>query len=165
MQLGLTCNVVTTARIYILAFSPTYMQQRRVYDRRSTQDRTTQAVQFASSVTAGVLGGGSEVHEEVDTYEIGDIVGMVSKGSTLREPKVLIGKVLRTDRRKREALLAYLQPIPHTRNHYRLKIGEETWRESYQALVYPLDVVYEEQKDIYILRTPLQHIHTSVLTD
>ncbi len=69
----------------------------------------------------------SEAHnEEDDTYEIGDIVGMVSKGSTLHEPKVLIGKVIRTDRRKGEALLAYLQPIPHTRNRYRLKVGEET---------------------------------------
>ena len=141
-----------------------------MYDRRSWQDRTTEAVKFAAKLTASALSGGENTTDasdhdasDDDAYEVGDIVAMVDRISTRSKPHILLGKILRVYPRRREVLLAHLSPIPCTRNKYKLVVGRDSWIESFDALVYPVDVAYEEETSVYTLRTTPTEIHNSVL--
>ena len=94
-----------------------------------------------------------------DLYEIGDIVALVEKQSTPSSPKILLGKVLRSYPRRREVLLAYLAPVPNKKATYTLAVGQTTWIESYDARIYPVDIVYEESNNVYKLRTKVEDIY------
>jgi hypothetical protein len=159
------------------AMRHTVTQQLQVYDRRTTQDRTAEAIKFTSNLTTRALQeapahANSSFHEDeeeeddADTqYEVGDIVALVKSTSTLPNPDILLGKVLRANSRKREALLAHLEPVPNTRNRFRLKIGKDSWSESYDALIFPVDILYDERTHLYTLRTTPQEIHRYCLGD
>lgn len=132
-------------------------------------DRVAKAVNLTSTITANALGGGSlaaakradeeQQPEDDESYQVGDIVACVDKDSTESQPLILLGKVLRTCSRRREVLLAYLEAIPNTRAKYRLKVGNSTWTESYDALIFPIDIVYDDQSAVYTLRTNPKEIH------
>lgn len=123
-------------------------------------------MEFSKRITDAALDGNVHVPDDFgdhdsDVYEVGDIVALVEETSTRETPQILLGKVLRTAPRKREALLAHLAPVPNTSKQYRITIGKGTWWENYSALNYPVDIVYEERKNTYTLRTSPQDIHSS----
>ena len=94
-----------------------------------------------------------------DLYEAGDIVALIEEQATPSNPLFLLGKVLRTYPKRREALLAHLAPVPNTRIKYVLTVGKDSWIESYDALIYPVDTVFDEGKNVYKLRTNPEEIY------
>ena len=143
-----------------------------MYDRRTSQDRTAQAVKFTAELTASALGtGGTEEASRDDAqedasdgeFEVGDIVGLVDRISTRVNPHLILGKILRTYPRKKEVLLAHLAPVANTRKKYKLVVGKDSWTESVNALVYPVDVAYDEETNIYTLRTTPLQIYNCVM--
>ncbi len=152
--------------VMICVFNSTSLpQQRRVYDKRTSEDRTAKAVKFSSGIAASGLGGntsasvsGSDATKDDYHFDVGDIVATIDRNSTTSNHLIFLGKILRTAPRKREALLAYLAPVENTDKKYRLKVGEETWWESYDALVYPIDVIYDEQENTYTRRSTTKEI-------
>lgn len=145
--------------IMLLYCSP--LQQRRVYDKRTSQDRTAQAVNFCSKVAAGTLGIEAFKKSDIDDdlYEVGDIVALIDKEATASKPLILLGKILRTYPRKREVILAHLAPVPNTRFKYQLTVGKDSWTESFDALIYPVDIVFDEGNNVYKLRTKPEEIY------
>jgi len=96
---------------------------------------------------------------ESPAYEVGDIVALVDKTATPSEPKIYIGKILRTYPQRREAFLAYLRPVPKTRSKYQLTVGKDGWTESYDALIYRVDIIFDEGSNVYTLQTKPEDIH------
>ena len=94
-----------------------------------------------------------------DLYEAGDIVALIEKQATPSNPLFLLGKVLRTYPKRREALLAHLAPVPNTKIKYVLTVGKDSWIESYDALIYPVDTVFDEGNNVYKLRTKPEEIY------
>ena len=131
-------------------------------------DCVAKAINLTSTITANALGGGSlaaakrtdeEQPQDDESYQVGDIIACVEKDSTVSQPRILLGKVLRTCSQRREVLLAYSELITNTRNKYRLKVGSSTWTESYDALIFPIDAVYDDQSALYTLRTKPRDSH------
>lgn len=87
-----------------------------------------------------------------------DVVALVESDSTAKQPKILLGKVLRI--KSETAVLAWLQPT--STNKYRMCIGDKTWIESVNSLVHPIDVIYCHKTNMYTLRTPPIDIHNYV---
>lgn len=141
------------------------MQQREVYDRRTTQDKSAKAVKLAASAAERALcNSTASLDRDGDLIpENGDIVALVQDGSTRAAPKILLGKVLRVNCREQEVLLAHLEERGDS--NYRLRVGQSTWMESIQALVYPVDVIFNNAEGTYSLRSSLLDIHQSVKQD
>ena len=96
----------------------------------------------------------NEAVDEEDAYEVGDIVALVEKNATPSNPIILIGKILRTYPKRREALLAHLHPVPNTQQRkYKLTVGKDSWTESYDALIFPVDISFDDKYDVYTMRT------------
>lgn len=103
---------------------------------------------------------------EVPAFGAGDIVAVVEEESTPRQPKIILGKILRMEGNEREVLLAHLEPASSTEDGqetFRLVVGRSTWRESYDAVVYPIDVQYRPESRTYVLRTDPLAIHSVIL--
>ena len=74
-----------------------------MYDRRTSQDRTAEAVKFAAKVTASALGTGGTTDDAPcddapddasdDEFEVGDIVALLDKISTRFNPHIILGKI------------------------------------------------------------------------
>ena len=84
-------------------------------------------------------------------------MALVEKSATPYDPKILLGKILRTYRKRREALLAHLGPVPNKRRKYQLTVGKDSWTESYDALIYPVDIIFDD--GVYTLRTKPEDIY------
>ena len=96
------------------------------------------------------------------TYREGAIVAAIEEGSTRSKPRVILGKVLRLDVKRREALLAHLAPEPGATEEdtaYRLVVGRSTWWDSFDALIHPVDTAYERRTNLYHLHSPPALIH------
>ena len=143
----------------VLYCSP--LQQRHIYDKRTSQDRTAQAVKFSSDVAAGALGVQAFNKSDIDDdlYEVGDIVALIDKEATASKPLIFLGKILRVYPRKREVMLAHLAPVPNTRFKYQLTVGNDSWTESFDALIYPVDIVFDEGNNVYKLRSKPEDIY------
>ena len=113
----------------------------------------------ARSDKCDVIQESAELTSDIDEYvpQKGDIVAVVGD-----RPEVYIGKVLRTDQRHREVLLATLHLVEA--NKYRFDVAAETWRESFDALIYPVDVNYNEVTHLYTLNSSLPEIHSAFAT-
>ena len=139
------------------------MQQRQVYDRRTTTDKSARAVKLTAALAGRILDSNptANLDEDGDAIpEPGDIVALVQAGSTQTAPLILLGKVLRVNLREQEVLLAHLQEIEESK--YRLRVGQSTWTESFNSLVYPVDVVYDVISGMYTLRSKPLDIHKTV---
>ena len=149
------------------------MQQREVYDRRTSQDKVVGGVNLTASIAGKILdpstqttqtvSGEDDISEEDDIApEKDDIVGLVEEQSTQSKPCILLGKVLRVNNKKRTVLLAHLRPIKQRSNKYQLEVGKSTWEENFKSLIFPIDINYDSKLSLYILRTPQLHIHNAV---
>ena len=142
------------------------MQQKQVYDRRTTQDKSAKAVKLTSSVAGTALCSNSTTKHDGDgdvIPEQGDIVALVKEHSTRAAPQILLGKVLRVSLREQELLLAHLQEVEESK--YQLTVGQNTWTESFDAIVFPVDVVYDNIAGVYTLRSSHLEIHKIVKKD
>ena len=143
------------------------MQQREVYDRRTSQEKAVNGVKLTASIAERALGINSCTSTDLDASdyvpERDDIVALVEEGSTHAKPLIILGKVLRVYQKDREVLLAHLKPVK-VRNKYQLDAGQDTWKENFDALIYPIDIHYEPKSGVYILRTPPSQIHQVVKT-
>ena len=139
-----------------------FIQQQRVYDRRTSQDKTSKAVKLSASVASTSLNSNpARFDEDGDVIPAqDDIVALVKEDSTRESPQILLGKVLRVNTREREVLLAHLHELEMSK--YRLRVGQSTWTESFDSLVYPVDVAYDDITALYTLRSPPLEIHKLV---
>jgi len=140
------------------------MQQREVYDRRTCQDKVVDGVKLTASIAGKVLDADNSSTSDSDDIvpERGDIVGLVEEDSTRSNPLILLGKVLRVNHQKRTVLLAYLQPIKGSNSKYQLDVGNNTWQEKFETLVFPVDIEFDSKSYLYTLRTPKLSIHNAV---
>eukprot|EP00731_Ephydatia_muelleri_P033656 Em0034g38a len=153
-------------------------EQSRSYDRRTSSDKVSRAVALASDRVAVVLDTNTasrssskssrKVKSRPDSQElhaipeIGDIIAAVQDVSTLREPLIWFGKVMRVYAEKKEVLLGELVQQNGRAKNYKLKIGQGTWVEPFDSLVYPVDMAYNSSSGMYTLRTSLREIHMDV---
>ena len=150
-------------------------EQARTYDCRTSSDKVAHAVQLSSKEAASALGdrvsdvepstsGGNSKKKKLLPC-VGDIVALVEERSTRDEPVVMLGKVLRLYQDSQEVLLAHLRLVEKSRKSsptYKLTIGKDAWVESYDSLVFPVDVAYDSARGVYSLRTPSTEIHDHV---
>ena len=88
------------------------------------------------------------------------VVAVVAENSTYQQPVILLGKVLGFNMETKTVSLAELVSAGDP-NHYQMNIGC-LWEEDLDKIVHPIDVVYVEGKNIYVLRTPRREIHQFV---
>ena len=107
---------------------------------------------------------GSEDNEPPE-FGVGDIVAVVEAKSTPQQPLILLGKILRMEATTREVLLAHLRPATEDEQGptFRLVVGRSSWRESFAAIVHPIDVDYSRKTRMYTLKTDPLEIHRVVL--
>ena len=110
----------------------------------------------------------SDDDSEAPAFGVGAIVAVVEATSTPRQPQIILGKVLRLEPATKEALLAHLKPAATEDEQgcgasFRLVVGRSTWKESYAALVYPIDIEYIRESHSYILRTSPLQIHQVIM--
>ena len=142
------------------------MQQKQVYDRRTTQDKSAKAVKLTSSVAGTALCSNSTTKHDGDgdvIPEQGDIVALVEEHSTRAAPQILLGKVLRVSLRERELLLVHLQKVEESK--YQLTVEQNTWTENFDSIVFAVDVAYDNIAGIYTLRSSHLAIHKIVKKD
>ena len=102
------------------------------------------------------------------TYTKGDIVAAVEKRSTAGNPQILLGKVLSIDQKRREVLLAWLKPVTRQAKDakgtlcYKMVVGKDTWKESMDAVVHPIDIITTSRPGVYQLNSSLRDIHNAV---
>ena len=171
------------------------VQQKRTYDRRTTNERVGKAVDLMGRVTAtqlqedsfspeeshgddsndettGVAASSSSSsssppshHRHSLPYREGDIVAVVDEHSTRKKPVFILGKVLQLLKR-RQALLAHLAPQQGEEEEgatrFKLRVGSTTWLESLDAVVFPVDVEFDNRDRLYRLRTSPLEIHESL---
>ena len=99
---------------------------------------------------------------DVPSFGLTDIVAVVESDSTDLQPLIILTKILRIDRLTREVLLAHLAPVSDDadgqENRFPLVVGRDTWKESFDAVVHPLDVQCSNI-GLYTLLTPAEDIH------
>ena len=108
-----------------------------------------------------------EDDDKPHTFAVGDVIGVVEEASRRDKPLVILGKVLRVDTRHREVLLAHLRPCTDDDDDeggpaFQLVVGRNTWTESFEAVVHPIDVEYRRANNRYYLNTPAEEIHDCV---
>ena len=141
-----------------------HIQQKQVYDKRTKEEKVARGVKLTAGIAANALAGTSTTHlteKDAVTPAKDDMVALVEEGSTRKEPMVLLGKVLRVYTKEREVLLAHLREMEE-HGKYKLVVGTSTWVESFDALIFPIDIAYDAARNIYTLATSKVDIHKSV---
>jgi hypothetical protein len=96
--------------------------------------------------------------------DAGDIVALLDGASTKANITFFLAKVARLNEDRSEAHLIHLDIIEGTDNLYRLRPGK-IWTENIDALIFPLDVVYDSSEKGYELRTSAEDIYKCVHGD
>lgn len=141
--------------------------QKLCYNVPDVNEQKIDAIRLLSQTTAQMIGEEeSQVEDskddESDPPQINQIVACVDSSSTAKSPQIYLGKVVGLKTRQRIAVLAEMENLHYMKhNHYILKIGS-TFSESYNALVYPVDVIYKDKLNLYELRTSKKDIHNYI---
>ena len=110
--------------------------------------------------------GGSMEDDEPPTFGVGNVIAVVDDASRRDKPLVILGKVLRIDTRHREVLLAHLRPCTDDVDEggpaFQLVVGRDTWKESLETVVHPIDMEYRRTNNRYCLNTLARAIHDCV---
>ena len=139
-----------------------YMQQKQMYDKRTKEERVARGVKLTTAIAANALTGSLTTHppkKDVITPAKDNKVALVKEGSTWKEPKILLGKVLRVYATERKVLLAHPREMDEQHGKYKLAIGTSARVESFDALI---DIAYNAATNIYTLATLKTDIHKSV---
>ena len=144
------------------------LQQKEVYDRWTTTDKLQEALRSMASHTHSFVVDKEEEAREgkedttcTPTPILNDVVAVVEEMSTRLEPKFILGKILRV--MKKEVLLAWLKPTKKAaKTGYSMVVGTDTWIESTAALIYPIDVEWDESSHMYLLHSDPVQIHKAL---
>ena len=95
-------------------------------------------------------------------YPIRDqIVALITNDSTLDVPKILVGKVIDVNHDEKTVLMAEMEETDKNYMH-KMKISI-TYKESIEAVVHPIDCVYDADSNTYHLRTRKHEILEAVM--
>eukprot|EP00794_Sanderia_malayensis_P010475 gene10475-11573_t len=136
------------------------MQRLRYYTQ--PENNTVPAVEHLSTEAASSIG--LEITKNVkDAPFLYQIVAMVTESSTYTHPDIILGKVIFLDRELKTATLAHLKNLE--KNSFVMTVGEDTWVESWDRLIHPIDIVFNETTQIYGLRTSRRVIHNQAVVN
>ena len=141
--------------------------QKRYYDERPLAQKKRKALDLLSSVASRSLGEGSiEILSDEDEHlniELlpaqGEFVALVAANSTNNVPEVFVARVLRLSDDRKTAYLAEFSEVEPGK--FKLTAGK-SYRESVNALIHPIDIVYSNSNGVYELRTSKLEIHQQV---
>ena len=89
------------------------------------------------------------------------IVALITNDLTLDVPNILVGKVIDVNHDEKTVLMAEMEEAYETYT-YKMKIGI-TYKERIEAVVHPIDCVYDADRNTYHLRTRKQETHEAVM--
>ena len=150
--------------------------QEQVYNDQSTDEIVKPAREILrTKIATDVFGHdfdskeicGSEDDDESSDEEFvlkpkqGDIVALLDPISTVNNIEFFLAKVARYSFDKSEVHLIHLQRLENEENMFRLKPGR-VWTESTKSLIFPLDVVWNQNIKAYELRTLPEEIFETV---
>jgi len=137
--------------------------QRLRYYTKENEHKMKTGVSHLSNTTAATLGTkrSAPFEKKEDRRPLQDqVVALLAGESTLKKPRVLLGKVLAVDYERQVVAMSELEETDQP-GKYRMNIG--TWfEEELQSIVSPIDVNYQDGTNMYVLRTPKREIHTYV---
>ena len=93
--------------------------------------------------------------------QIGDIVALLDGVSTKDSIHFFLAKIARYNKTRSEAHLSQLELVDNSDNMYVLK-PNSVWVESVNALIFPIDILYNSSKHAYELRTSPEQIFKCV---
>lgn len=94
------------------------------------------------------------------TFAPGDFVALVEKGSTLSNPKILIGRISHYTKPGEEVSLLYYKNTKGS--HYALELDGSSWTETVNSLVSVNMGISKKIPDQYVLNTSKRSIHKQV---
>ena len=147
-------------------FAHTLRTQINIYDRRTQQERTSQALRYLGKsalnsifdeppTTSGTTSSDNE--QEVDSDDLpspGKLCVLIPSDVNPGRPDVFLAKVLKYTHDGRDAQLAWLRELDTCPNYYEFQAGTDVWQEKASALIYPIDVHFHRLEGLYELRTP-----------
>ena len=134
--------------------------QRLRYYTMETENKIKKGVRHLADNTANWLG----IRRKLScwNYPIKDqIVALITNDSTLAVPNILVGKVIDVNYDEKTVLMAEMEETDESYT-YKMKIGI-TFNESIEAVVHPIDCVYDADTNTYHLRTRKHEIHEAVM--
>ena len=146
-------------------------QAQSVYDRRTMAEKKDEAVAYArnlaesprlisSSVENDTTGSNAVAQDS--QFAPGDFVAAVEQESTLCNPKILVGRVLRFTKPGEEVALLHYKNIKA--NNYVLAVDGSSWTESVNSLVSVELLPSKKLPDQYVLKTSRRAIHREVFS-
>ena len=88
--------------------------------------------------------------DDVDDVNVGDIVVLLDAASSCPEnASIFVGRIIKA--REFEAQLMELGYVDESKNLYGAVAGSSWW-ESLDALIHPIDIVYDRSNQLYELR-------------
>ena len=132
--------------------------QQQTYCDISRQERTSLSRSLVNESVEKTVEGGSGVSvknsekcERRSDIAVGDIVALLDSVSTSAEnASIFVGRVVKV--RGDEALLMEFRCVNSAKRLYR-PVVDSSWWESLNALVYPVDIVYDRKNELYELRS------------
>ena len=95
-------------------------------------------------------------------YPIGiQIVALITNDLTLDVPNILVGKVIDVNNDEKTVLMAEMEKTDES-YMYKMKIGI-TYKERIEAVVHPIDCVYDADSNAYYLQIRKHEIHEGVM--
>ena len=152
----------------------TLTTQINIYDRRTQQERTSQALRYLGKsalnsifdeppTTSGATSSDNE--QEVDSDDLpspGELCALIPSDVNPGRPDVFLAKVLKYTHDGRDARLAWPRELDTRPNYYEFQAGTDVWQEKTSALICPIDVHFHPLEGLYELRTPKRRIFTLV---
>ena len=152
----------------------TLRTQISIYDRRTQQERTSQALRYlGKSAFNSILDEPpttsfdkeQEIEQAVDSDDLpspGELCALIPCDVNPGRPDVFLAKVLKYTHDGRDARLAWLRELDTRPNYYEFQAGTDVWQEKTSALIYPIDVHFHRLEGLYELKTPKRRIYTLV---
>ena len=144
--------------------------QQHTYDDTTSQTKTEPVRQLFRTKLAPDIFGESDVvvvHDNDESGQlvlrpnVGDICALLDPVSTADYIRFHLAKVARFNSDQSEAHLIHLRATDETESMFRLAPGK-VWTENCDALLYPIDVVYNSSQQAYELRTRPVDIYNMV---
>lgn len=144
--------------------------QRRFYDKRSSEVKKAPALTFLARTAASAIFEDDAIENESESkvddegYRdiqpiSGDLVALVASNSTKSLPQILVAKVIRYTKDRKDVLLAHMEEVAE--NSYTLIIGR-SYLESIESLIFPIDIAYNASDRVYELRSDKIDLHNQV---
>ena len=134
--------------------------QRLRYYTMEIEDKIQKGVRHLADNTANWLG----IRRKLSCWNYPirvQIVALITNDSTLDVPNILVGKVIDVNHDEKTVLMAEMEETDESYT-YKMKIGI-TYKESIEAVVHPIDCVYDAHGNTYHLQTRKHEILEAVM--